>query len=198
MRPLLRSLSLLALVTLFVTALAAQTSEFVRAFEAAQRLRPAQVSSKARIAPATEPGSPLVIHGRVFKDDARTPAPDVVVFAYQTDASGLYDRGGGNLSWRLKGWAKTDAEGRFEFTTIKPGPYPGEQIASHVHFNLLPADGGRYHAGELLFEGDPRLTSRQKDQSAGAGIFAEIRPIRREGGAEHVEINLKINPAGKF
>jgi hypothetical protein len=29
-------------------------------------------------------------------------------------------------------------------------------------------------------------------------MFAEIRPVQREGNAEHVEINLKITPAGKF
>lgn len=184
------------LATLFVTPLLAQ--DFGRAFDAAQRFRPAQLASSARIAPSEEPGSPLVIHGRVFKEDARTPAANVVVFAYQTDSGGVYDRGGGTQSWRLKGWAKTDADGRVEFATIKPGAYPGEQIASHVHFNLLPPGGGRYHAGELLFEGDPRLSQRQKDQSASAGMFAEIRPVRREGAAEHVDINLRINPAAKF
>jgi protocatechuate 3,4-dioxygenase beta subunit len=188
----------LSFVLLFVTPLIAQDREFIRALEAAQRLRPAQLSSAARIAPASEPGTPLVIHGRVFREDGRTPLANAVVFAYHTDRDGLYDRPGTAHSWRLKGWARTDPDGRFEFSTIRPAGYPGERIAAHVHFNLMPADGGRFHAGELLFEGDPALTAGQKEQSAGAGVFAEIRPARRDGAVEHVEINLKVNPADKF
>ena len=191
-------LLLLPAIIAFVTPLAAQNAEFVRALDAAQRLRPAQLSSAARIAPATEPGTPLVIHGRAFREDGRTPLAGAVVFAYQTDRNGLYNSGGGNLSWRLKGWAKTDADGRFEFSTIRPGHYPGEQIAAHVHFVLMPDDGTRYHGGELLFEGDPALSARQKAASAGAGTFAEIRPVRRNGATEHVEFNVKMNPAEKF
>ena len=188
----------LPLALVFVTPLVAQDAEFIRALEAAQRLRPAQLTSAARIAPAGEPGSALVIHGRAFQEDGRTPLANAVVFAYHTDQNGLYDRPGTVHSWRLKGWARTDPDGRFEFSTIRPGPYPGERIAAHVHFTLMPADGGRFHAGELLFEGDPALTARQKEQSANGGVFAEIRPVRRQGTVEHVDINLKVNPSEKF
>jgi protocatechuate 3,4-dioxygenase beta subunit len=194
----MRRLLPLPLALLFVTPLVAQDTEFIRALESAQRLRPAQLTSTARIAPIGEPGTALVIHGRVFKDDGQTPLAGAVVFAYHTDRHGLYDEPGTVHSWRLKGWAKTDADGRFQFSTIRPGPYPGERIAAHVHFTLMPAEGGRFHAGELLFAGDPALTPRQKDHSASAGTFAEIRPVRRDGGAEHVEINLKVNPTDKF
>jgi protocatechuate 3,4-dioxygenase beta subunit len=194
----MRRLLALSFVTLFITPAAAQDTEFIRALEAAQRLRPAQPATSARIAPTSEPGTPMVIHGRVFKEDGRTPLASAVVFAYHTDRNGLYDGPGTVHSWRLKGWAKTDADGRFEFSTIRPGPYPGERIAAHVHFTVMPAEGGRFHAGELLFQGDPALTASQKNQSAGAGTFAEIRPVRREGPAEHVDISLKVNPAERF
>jgi len=29
-------------------------------------------------------------------------------------------------------------------------------------------------------------------------MFAEIRPVRRQGTVEHVDINLKVNPSEKF
>jgi protocatechuate 3,4-dioxygenase beta subunit len=77
----------------------------------------------------------LVIHGRVFREDGRTPAPDILVFAYHTDARGHYDvPSSGPHSWRLRGWVKTDAQGRFQFTTIRPAPYPNRNTAAHVHF----------------------------------------------------------------
>lgn len=188
----------LPFVLALVTPLAAQDAEFIRALEAAQKLRPAQIASTARIAPPSEPGTPLVIHGRVFKEGGSAPLADAVVFAYHTDRNGLYDRPGTVHSWRLKGWAKTDAEGRFEFSTMRPGSYPGGRNPAHVHFTIFMADGTRYHAGELQFEGDPALTERQKSQSASDGVFGDIRPVRREGTVEHVDVNLKVNPAHRF
>ena len=164
--------------------------------ETAQRLRPPWPA--ARIAPADRARHRSSSTGaRSARTGARrSPAP--WYSPIRPTATDSYDRDGGNLSWRLKGWAKTDADGRFEFSTIRPGHYPGEQIAAHVHFVLMPDDGNRYHGGELLFEGDPALTARQKAASAGAGMFAEIRPVRRDGATEHVELNVKVNPAEKF
>jgi protocatechuate 3,4-dioxygenase beta subunit len=189
-------------VTAFVTAahlpLAAQDVEFIRALERAQGARPAALQSVARIAPATEPGTPLVIRGRAVGTDGRSPLANAVVFAYHTDRSGLYDRPeAGAHSWRLRGWARTDAEGRFEFQTIRPGAYPSSRIPAHVHFTLF-TDGGRYHAGELRFEDDPYLTARDRENSKREGEFGDIRPVRREGAGEIVEVALRVNPGQRF
>jgi hypothetical protein len=72
-------------------AAAAQDVEYLQALERAQRDRPRVLTARGRIAPAAEPGTPLVIHGRVFRADGTTPARDMIVFAYHTDATGLYD-----------------------------------------------------------------------------------------------------------
>ena len=127
----------------------AQDVEFLRALERAQKDRPATLANTARIAPVSEPGDPLVVRGRVVNVDG-TPAANAIVFGYHTDRGGLYDkRENGPHSWRLRGWVRTDADGRFTFETIRPGAYPNADILPHVHFTAYLANGDRYHAGEL-------------------------------------------------
>jgi protocatechuate 3,4-dioxygenase beta subunit len=82
------------------------------------------------------PGDPLVVTGRVFVPDGEHTVAGVVVHAYNTDKDGCYSPDGKVGHPRLKGYMKTDAEGRFELHTIRPGRYPGMHIPAHVHFNL--------------------------------------------------------------
>jgi hypothetical protein len=50
---------------------------------------PKVIESRARIAPKTEPGDPLIITGRVVRTDG-SPRAGVIVFAYHTDRLGIY------------------------------------------------------------------------------------------------------------
>jgi protocatechuate 3,4-dioxygenase, beta subunit len=97
---------------------------------------PADVSSVGTIANGTEPGERLEISGQVFAPDGATPAADVIVYAYQTDATGEYHSDPKTRVARLHGWAKTDAQGRYAFHTIKPASYPRMTIPAHVHFHV--------------------------------------------------------------
>jgi protocatechuate 3,4-dioxygenase beta subunit len=192
-RSFLFHLTLAAIVVAFRRAAWAEDVEYVQALERAQRDRPRVLSAEGRIAPAGEAGAPLVIHGRVFKEDGRTPAPDIVVFAYHTDATGRYDLpSAGPHSWRLRGWVKTDAEGRFQFTTIRPAPYPNRRTAAHVHFALDGPGLPRQTAG-LLFEGDPLLTAAERQESTRAGRFGQVRPVETRAGVQHVTLEIRVN-----
>lgn len=184
----------MAAVAFAVRAVAAplQDLEFERALERAQRDRPRVLRPSGRIAPASEPGTPLVIHGRVFQRDSRTPAPDIIVFAYHTDATGHYDApSAGPHSWRLRGWVKTGADGRFEFATIRPAPYPSRNTAAHVHLSLEGPGVPRQSAG-LVFEGDPLLTVAERQESSKAGEFGSLRPVQERDGVQHVTLNIRI------
>ena len=187
------------LVTLFVTTatLSAQDVQFTRALEQAQKQRPANIMSTARIAPTSEPGTPLVLQGRIVKADG-SPAADAIVFAYHTDRTGLYDRReAGPHSWRLKGWARADKDGRFTFETIRPGSYPDSKNPAHVHLTAFLPSGERYHAGEVQFANDPLISQADRDSGA-RDEFESVRPVRREGNTEHVTFAIKINPRDKF
>lgn len=73
------------------------------------------------------PGSPgaIRLHGTVF-DGAGAPVPDALLEIWQADADGAVPSAAGSLrrdGWTFTGWgrASTDDEGRYTFTTVKPG-----------------------------------------------------------------------------
>jgi len=176
-----------------------QDQEYNQAVRDAQLDRPERITSSERIAPDNEPGTALIVHGRAFADDGRTPIANAIVFAYHTDREGLYrPRGAPAHTWRLKGWAKTDAEGRFEFRTIRPGPYPGNEEAAHVHLTLFTPDGQGYHAGGLLFDDDPLVRDADRKTSDAADEFGSVCKVRYEGDVQHVDVNLRLDPRQKF
>ena len=151
-----------ATLLVFGATLAAQDVEYQRAVERAQKTRPAQLSSTARIAPTSEPGTPLVVRGQLLNVNG-SPAIEAVVFAYHTDREGLYDkRENGAHSWRLRGWVKTDKDGRFTFETIRPGSYPNSNNPPHVHFTAFLPNGERYHAGELQMAMQPKSAREEE------------------------------------
>ena len=175
----------------------AQDREFLRALEAAQRERPATIGRRARIAPPDEPGDPMVIHGRVVAPDGRTPVAQGIVFAYHTDREGLYSRDSRPHSWRLRGWARTGDDGRFEFQTIRPGAYPSRNQAAHVHFTVFTSDGN-FHGGALEFDDDPLVGADDRRRENATGEFGTIRTVRRDGPVQHVDFNIRVNPRQRF
>lgn len=171
----------------------AQDWEFIRAWERAQQGRPASLSASARIAPTGEPGVPLVVHGRVFQRDGRTPAREIVVFGYHTDRTGVYDApANGPHSWRLRGWVRTGADGLFEFTTIRPGAYPGRRDPEHIHLGIQGPGIARFWTSEILFDDDPRVTAALRAESERAGRFGSVRTVTVRDGVQHVSHDVRV------
>jgi protocatechuate 3,4-dioxygenase beta subunit len=139
---------------------------------------PAKLSPVTRIAPKTEAGAPLAIDG-VVQDSRGAPAANVIVYGYHTNRGGIYPAAG-NRHGTLKGWAITDAQGRYRFDTIRPGAYPGRTIPEHVHMHVIEPGVGTYYIDELRFLDDPLLTAanRRSDERAGNGL---VMPARRDG-----------------
>jgi protocatechuate 3,4-dioxygenase beta subunit len=139
---------------------------------------PRDVPWSGTIADPSEPGERLVLTGTVFGSDGR-PREGVTVHAYHTDARGLYRR----KPWgrpRLRGWARTDAQGRYEFHTVKPGPYPLRRNPAHVHMTIAVPGRVEWWIPELRFTGDPFLGREDVEREASRGTFASIRPAERQ------------------
>src|SRR5215470_9843497 len=154
---------------------------------------PVSVNSVGVIGTVNEPGDHLVVTGQVFAPDGVTPAPNVIVYAYQTDSTGEYHNDAERVA-RLHGWAKTDDQGRFEFHTIRPGAYPGRAVPAHIHFHIY---GGGYPlqwTEDLRFADDPLLTPEQKQSSAALGKFVNIQTVTRDpDGTQHCTFNIRAS-----
>jgi protocatechuate 3,4-dioxygenase, beta subunit len=122
-------------------------------------------------------GPRTIVTGRVLDDDGR-PVPRTLIEIWQADASGRY------AHWRETdfpaprdpnfigiGQCRTDADGVYRFTTIRPGPYPwgnhpNAWRPAHIHFSILgPALITRL-VTQMYFPGDPLLDLDPIFQSA--------------------------------
>lgn len=143
--------------------------------------RPAKLVGNARIAPETERGEPLAIEGFV-RDAAGNPVAGVIVYAYQTDATGIYPQsppGTKHRHGKLRGFAKTDARGRYAFGTIRPAGYPGTDLPRHVHMHVVEPGRCHYTIDDLVFTDDPRLTRAQREShSRGRGSIGVVTPTK--------------------
>jgi protocatechuate 3,4-dioxygenase beta subunit len=108
---------------------------------------------------ASRRGRPLVISGRVLAADCATPVAGATVHVWQTNGYGDYgpSQGGELRCCYLQGTMTTDADGRYQFQTVKPGHYGG---AAHIHFQVRDQHGHEVTT-ELLFAGDPSLGGQE-------------------------------------
>ncbi|MBX3187394.1 MAG: hypothetical protein KF819_10285 [Labilithrix sp.] len=111
-----------------------------------------------RIAGLDEPGVRLLVEGRLFGPDCRTPLEGYALDLWQADASGDYFDGRAS-GYRLRGKVVTDRLGRYRFETILPGRY-GDAAGirpAHIHAKVLTPRGGSLLTTQIYFEGDPHL-----------------------------------------
>lgn len=110
-------------------------------------------------------GERIVVHGQVLDEDGR-PVRHALVEVWQANAAGRYrhkaDQTGKPLDPNFSGAGRalTDADGRYEFTTIKPGPYPWKNHhnawrPAHIHFSLFGAGILSRLVTQMYFPGDP-------------------------------------------
>jgi protocatechuate 3,4-dioxygenase beta subunit len=138
-------------------------------------------SSRGIVAPPGEPGDALLVSGVVYGADGRTPLAGATVYVYQTDARGYYGANNSNDSRnpRLRATMRTDAEGRYEFRTIRPGSYPGTQNPAHIHY-VVNAPGHAEKVFEIVFDDDPLVGERIRAMAEREGSIFSIRKLERD------------------
>ena len=144
---------------------------------------PSNPPSQARIAPVDEPGVVLHLSGTVFDAEGK-PRAGVIIYANQTDHAGLYPQAGHasdegvRRHGRLRAWAMSDAQGRYTFTTIRPGSYPNSDIAEHIHLYVIERGCALYYIDNVEFTDDPKLKAKleriQPQNRGGSGIVTPV------------------------
>jgi len=140
-------------------------------------------------------GTPITIAGSIVDGDGN-PVTDAAVELWQADPAG-------DDKFPGFGRCRTDAHGRFRFTTLKPGPVPGRgntlqaphvELALHARGLLRHLVTRAYFTGEALNETDPLLSAIEEPErratllarSDGAGTWT-IAIRLQEGAAGEIE-----------
>lgn len=162
---------------------------------------PEELDWRSRIAPEGEAGEPLVLTGTVYAEDGETPMPGVVIYAYHTDAEGIYrkeggETGNGQRHGVLRGWVETGDDGRYRFDTIRPASYPDSTTSQHIHMSVLPPEGEERWIDSVKFTDDPLLTDRERDRSQNRGGPGIVTPRRNEDGTWQAERDIILDGEG--
>jgi protocatechuate 3,4-dioxygenase beta subunit len=112
-------------------------------------------------------GERIIVRGRITDEDGR-PVPHTMVEVWQANAAGRYrhpgDQHDAPLDPNFKGDGRvyTDADGWYEFTSIKPGSYPWPNHyngwrPNHIHYSFFGPGFATRLITQMYFPGDPLL-----------------------------------------
>jgi protocatechuate 3,4-dioxygenase, beta subunit len=147
---------------------------------------PETITSSSSLVMPAEHGEPLIIRGIIFKKDGKTPAPDVILYVYQTDSKGLYSKGKNQTQairhGHIRGWVRSNSKGEYEIKTIRPASYPNSNSPQHIHPIIYEPNKGYYWIDEYMFENDPLLTTNEKSKVSNRGGSGIIKLTKDRDG----------------
>jgi protocatechuate 3,4-dioxygenase alpha subunit len=150
-------------------------------------------------------GDRVTVEGRVFDGDGK-PINDAMIEIWQANSHGKYahpdDKQDKPLEPGFKGFGRipTNEEGRFRFTTIKPGRVPGpggEPQAPHLAVSVLARGVIKRLATRMYFPDDPGNASDPILKLVPAERRATLIANRVGGRNGALEWNVRIQGEGE-
>lgn len=134
-------------------------------------------------------GERILVHGTVMDENGR-PVHGALIEIWQANAGGKYrhvnDKYMAALDPNFGGCGRvvSDAEGRYSFHTIRPGPYPFPNDGcawrpAHIHLSIFGHAFVQRLVTQFYFEGDPliarcAIVNTIKDPAAIASLIAKL------------------------
>ncbi|MEO7282157.1 intradiol ring-cleavage dioxygenase, partial [Gelidibacter sp.] len=149
----------------------------------------------------TEKGQKLLITGTVYKIGGKIPAPNVVIYYWQTDNYGYYSPKEGmdeqaKRHGHIRGWVKSDENGKYSIYTIRPAPYPNDDMPAHIHTSIKePNIEDEYYIDEFVFDDDILLTGKKRkalENRGGSGVLRVLIDKDLQVAEHNVVLGLNI------
>lgn len=163
---------------------------------------PEQISSVDTSAGWFEKGQKLVVTGTVFQLDGKTPAPNIIIYYWQTDSNGYYSPKSGmseqaKRHGHIRGWVKTDINGKYTIKTIRPAPYPNNIIPAHIHLSIKePGIANEYYPDDINFDDDkfliPYFRKYPQENRCGSGIVRVLLKDSLQIAEHNIILGLNI------
>ena len=139
----------------------------------------------------------LILTGKVFQLDGRTPASDVVIYYWHTDDSGLYSSNDlipyqAKEHGKLRGWVKSDKSGNYTIKTSRPDAYPNDNIPQHIHLSIKEPDIINEYYADLYFDDDPLYLKHKKKYGKLDRAGTEILRIVLDRNIQIAEHNIVL------
>lgn len=152
-------------------------------------------------------GLKLLLTGTAYEIDGETPAPNVLLYYYQTNTAGKYlhkleekrsmpSNNLGQTHGYIRGWVKTDSMGRYFIYTVRPGTYPTNDAPAHVHITVKePNDINEYYIDDFVFDDDKLLTStyrKKMENRCGSGVLRLVHKDDLVIGERNIILGINI------
>ena len=112
---------------------------------------------RAKLTPPFEPGTVLIVTGRVWSFATKKPLANTTLDLWQVDNQ-TKNYSNGNGDFKNRGRLVTDENGAYEFETVHPFPYtpsPNFWRSPHIHV-IATAAGHKQLVSEIFFRGDEK------------------------------------------
>ncbi|WP_379089041.1 hypothetical protein [Pedobacter sp. UC225_65] len=162
---------------------------------------PKQINNTDTSAGWAEKGQKLLVTGIAYQIDGQTPAPNTIIYYWQTDNNGYYSPRP-NLDksalrhGHIRGWVKTDKDGKYAIYTIRPATYPDRSEPAHIHLAIKEPQLNEYYIDELVFDDDPLLIPKQKkkpfENRGGSGILRILLAGELQIAEHNIILGLNI------
>lgn len=150
-------------------------------------------------------GTPITLQGRITDGDGK-PVNDAIVEIWQANSHGRYAHPDDTRdlllepAWKGFGRLPTDEDGRFRFTTVKPGRVPGPTgalQAPHINVTIFMRGLLKHLTTRVYFDGDTANADDAVLQAVPAARRATLLARPTSGGAQALNWDVRLQGEGE-